>query len=83
MKEFIFKVTIAEKIDLPLTASEMRSYPSFEMYMAEYHERLFNVMVKPTIDFKDTDFIEFMIKKLKAKHRTDKVEYLKRINLLT
>ena len=76
MKELFFKVLIAEKINVPLSTNEMRTYPTFKMYLAEYHEKLINVMYKPAYGFKESDFIKLMTRKLCLKYKTTNVEYL-------
>lgn len=82
MTEYFFKVTIAEKINIPLSITEMRDNPTFEMYLAEYHEKLINVMVRPCNNFNEKKFLKLMSRKLKLKYLTDKVEYLEKIKLL-
>ena len=76
LKELFFKVIIAEKIDIPLSTAEMRLNPTFEMYLAQYHEKLVNVMYKPASDLDESVFVKLITRKLKLKFQTDKVELL-------
>ena len=64
MKELYFKVLIAEKIDLPLSTAEIRQNPTFEMYLAQYHEKLINVMYKPANGFNENQFVQLITRKL-------------------
>ena len=82
MKELYFKVVIAHKRDLPLTLDEMRRFPTHEMYIAEYEEKLISVMFKPYSKLNVNKFIHLMIRKLRKKYNTTLVEYVERIQTL-
>ena len=83
MKELFFKVTIAKSIDNPLALEETRRFPTFELHVAEYHEKLINVMYKPANGFDKDKFIQFMIRKLQRKYKAAIVEYLENQNKLS
>ena len=78
MNELFFKVTIAESIDNPLTLQETRQFPTFEMHLAQYHEKLINVMYKPAKGFDKDKFIQLIRGKLMRKYKAAMVEYLER-----
>jgi len=82
MNELFFKVTIAHKIDLPLSLTEIRDNPTHEMYMADYEEKIINVMYTPAKGFDVDRFIQLMKRKLKKKFDTSLVEYLEKLNLI-
>jgi hypothetical protein len=74
MKELFFKVIIAESIDVPLSAKEMRLYPTYSMYLAQYHEKLINVMYNPANGFDKDKFVKMIIRKLALKYKTTDIE---------
>ena len=76
MKELFFKVTIAESIEVPLSLAEMRQNPTHSMYVAQYHEKLINVMYTPANGFNEIQFIQLMKRKLKKEFGTANIEYL-------
>ena len=83
MKELFFKVIIAESIDVPLLAKEMKCYPTHSMYLAQYHEKLINVMYNPANGFDKEKFIKLIKRKLELKYKTtniELVEHQKKIN---
>lgn len=83
MKELYFKVTIANKKNLPLSTKEIRDNPTFHMYMAEYDEKLINVMYTPAPGFDEFRFIRLMKAKLKNMYGTSIVEHLEQIKKLS
>ena len=78
MKELFFKITIAESLDNPLTLEETRQFPTFEIHLAQYHEKLINVMYKPADGFDKDKFIQLIRVKLMRKYKAALVEYLER-----
>ena len=74
MKELFFKVIIAESINVPLSAKEMKRYPTYSMYLAEYHEKLINVMYNPANGFDKEKFIKLIKRKLSLKYKTTNIE---------
>ena len=82
VQELFFKITIAHRIDLPLSLTELRAHPTHKMYLAEYEEKIFNVMYMPANGFNKESFIELMKKKLKKQYNTAMVEHLEKLNLI-
>ena len=78
LKEIIFKITIASRIDIPLTTNEMRDNPIHEIYMAEYFEKLISIMYNPALGFDEEDFINLMKRKFMLLYKTNNVEKLER-----
>ena len=82
MKEIFFKVTIASIMNLPLSTKDIRKFPSHEMYIAEYDEKLINVMYKPAKGFSVEGFKKLMISKLQSIYNTPLVEILEKQNAI-
>ena len=74
MKELFFKVIIAESIDVPLSAKDMRLFPTHSMYLAQYHEKLINVMYNPANGFEKDKFVKLIKRKLELKYKTRNIE---------
>ena len=78
LKEIIFKITIASRLDIPLTTTQIREYPTHEMYIAEYQEKLLSIMYNPADGFNEENFISSMKLKFQLLYKTENVEKLER-----
>jgi hypothetical protein len=82
MKELYFKLSIISKMDIPFSLDQIRQNPTFEMYQAEYEEKLITVMYKPANGFNLDLFIKDCKKVLKRQYYAFKVEQLEQIKKL-
>ena len=82
LNEIFFKVTIASRIDIPLSGDEFTRYPTHEMYIAEYEEKLINVMINPAPGFDVEEFVKFMTKRLMKIYDTPIVEHFEKVKRL-
>ena len=83
MKELFFKVIIANTSPIPMTAGEMRRYPTHKMFLIDYEEKLINVSYEPANGFDEKRFVKFITRKLKILYPASKieiVEHQKKIN---
>lgn len=83
MKELFFKVVYAEEFKNFLTLTETRQNPTFSLFIADYKEKLINVMYKPAEGFDEKQFIQLIRRKLKRKFHPAKVEHLENQNKLS
>lgn len=83
MKELYFKITIITKKDIPFTIDQIRDNPTFEVYQAEYTERLITVMYKPAMGFFLLSFIKDVKKVLRKQYNAIKVERLETIKQIS
>lgn len=82
MKEIFFKVIIANSLPIPLTAKEMRRYPTHKMFLIDYEEKLINVSYEPANDLDEKRFAKFITRKLHILYPSAKIEYLEQQNKL-
>lgn len=81
-KEIIFKIVSTNDLEVDMTLSEMRSFPTHSMRFHEHFERLIRVEYHPTKNFDKDQFKAFMIKKLKKRFKAFSVEAFEPVNKL-